>query len=1005
MTTPLATSATNSQMHNNIMAAGLRDHPPMLATGRYAQWRSRLLRYIDTRPNGDALRKCILEEKEAIHLILTGIGDSTVDACKTAQEMWEAIKRLQQGEPLNIQDVKTNLFWEFVKFTSHDGETMESYYTRNKGKEIAKPITPPYESASKEDSDPEQAQRDKDMQKNLALIAKYFKKIYKPTNNNLRTSSNSRTRMWILLQGIWSFRKECKKTKRVKDSTYHKEKMLLCKQAEKGVPLQAKHVSEHYEQSESTSNTCLVEKDDSDVTPESPDMCENDIHTDQNTEDERVALANLILNLKLDVDENKKIHKQLKKANTSLAHELEQCKSILTETSKTLAESNSVHDSCLVALQNKQTDFEKYKAFNDRTVDYDKLERVVHKINVSRPQPRANQLKDKVLPNNSQVNDKKTAVEDHHRISSISNKTKSVTACNDSLKSRTSNANVVCATCGKCLIDSDHFACVTKMLNDVNARTKKPKVVPIIITVRPDRGTEFLNKTLFAFFKEKGIKHQTSTPRTPEQNGVVERRNRTLVEAARTMLSASKVPLFFWAEAIVTVCYTQNIAIIIPTHKKTAYHISNDRKPSIKHLHIFGCTKDGENLDEIKEKGDMCILVGYSTQSKGYHVYNKRTRMIVESIHLKFDEIKEMSETSIANETSGLVPQRQKASDYDNSDPVPQIQNVSPSANTTVPSQQELDLLFGPLYDEFFNASTLSVNKSSSPIDISKQQDTTPTTNIQSSTEPTNPTNENAEENNDNQVEDEFTNPFFTPIDGKMAFLNSPLKEEVYIAKPNGFVDPDHPDKVYRLRKALYGLKQAPRAWYDELSKFLISNGFTKGLQIHQSPRGIFITQAKYALEILKKYGMEKGQSISTPMATIPKLDVDLSGKLVDQTDYHKKIGSLMYLTSGRPDIVQVDSGFELTAFLDADHAGCIDTRKSTSGGIQFLVKMEILLEPTSDKLLVGTSGDHGPRSEKSDSHCQGYMELAVRSGVHLGTRRLLQEQVSISFLEQAKSE
>ncbi|GJU72002.1 hypothetical protein Tco_1263407 [Tanacetum coccineum] len=147
-------------MHNNIMATGSRERPPMLAIGRYAQWRSRFLRYIDTRPNGDALWKCILKgpytptivttpvvpaiedslavpeqttvetvmnmtpenrahfelEKEAIHLILTRIGDeiySTVDACQTAQEMWEAIERLQQGESLNIQDVKTNLFWEF----------------------------------------------------------------------------------------------------------------------------------------------------------------------------------------------------------------------------------------------------------------------------------------------------------------------------------------------------------------------------------------------------------------------------------------------------------------------------------------------------------------------------------------------------------------------------------------------------------------------------------------------------------------------------------------------------------------------------------------------------------------------------------------------------------------------------------------------------------------------------------------------------------------------------
>nr|GEU69898.1 hypothetical protein [Tanacetum cinerariifolium] len=244
-----------------------------------------------------------------------------------------------------------------------------------------------------------------------------------------------------------------------------------------------------------------------------------------------------------------------------------------------------------------------------------------------------------------------------------------------------------------------------------------------------------------------------------------------------------------------------------------------------------------------------------------------------------------------------------------------------------VPSQQELDLLFGPLYDEIFTIG------------------------------PSTPTYVHAEENNDNQAEeehlqdDEFTNPFCTPvqevaessshnivarleaaqifvayaahksfpiyqIDVKMAFLNGPLKEEVYVAQPDGFVDLDHPEKVYQLRKALYGLNKLQR----------------RGLQIHQSPRGIFINQDKYALEILHKYGMEKGQSIGTPMATKPKLDADLSGNPVDQTDYRSKIDSLMYLTSSRPDIV-----FGLTTFSDADHAGCIDTRKSTYVGMQFL--------------------------------------------------------------------
>ncbi|GKD66550.1 gag-pol polyprotein [Tanacetum coccineum] len=224
-------------------------------------------------------------------------------------------------------------------------------------------------------------------------------------------------------------------------------------------------------------------------------------------------------------------------------------------------------------------------------------------------------------------------------------------------------------------------------------------------------------------------------------------------------LSASKLPLFFWAKAIATACYTQNRSIIILTHEKMAYHIINDRKPSIKHLYIFGCTcyltRYGENLDKMKEKGDLCILVGYSTQSKGY-VYNKRTRLIVESIYLRFNEIKEMSKMSVANDTSGLVPQRQKASDYDNSDPDPQLQNVFPSADTTTPTQQELDLIFGPLYDEIFTTGTSSVNKSSSPSNNSTQQDTQTSMNIHLTSEPSTLTNVHAEDNNDNQAEDDL---------------------------------------------------------------------------------------------------------------------------------------------------------------------------------------------------------------------------------------------------------
>nr|GFB59435.1 integrase, catalytic region, zinc finger, CCHC-type, peptidase aspartic, catalytic [Tanacetum cinerariifolium] len=124
--------------------------------------------------------------------------------------------------------------------------------------------------------------------------------------------------------------------------------------------------------------------------------------------------------------------------------------------------------------------------------------------------------------------------------------------------------------------------------------------------VRTDKGMEFLNLTLHAYFAAEGILHQTSVARTPEQNGVVKRQNHTLVEAAQTMLSAAKVPLFFWVEAIATACFTQNRSLVIPRHEKTPYHIINDRKPSVKFFHIFGSicyiVRDNENLDKMKEK-------------------------------------------------------------------------------------------------------------------------------------------------------------------------------------------------------------------------------------------------------------------------------------------------------------------------------------------------------------------------------------------------------------------
>nr|GEX96995.1 Gag-Pol polyprotein [Tanacetum cinerariifolium] len=1128
MITPTVTSSTDSQMHNNIMAAAVAATDDSPAIPEHTT--------VETPMNMSPENKAYFQaEKEAIHLILTGIGDeiySTVDACQTAQEIY-------------------------------------------KGKEIAKPITPPSETASEEDNDPEQAQRDNDMQMNMALIAKYFKKIYKPTINNLRTSSNSRnknvdTTPWYkndnLSRHVGNQRTvnvagaKKIKPKRVKDSAYHKEKMKLCKQAEQGVSLQAEQydwladtdeeineqeLEAHYsymvkiqEQSESISNTCLVETNDSNVIPDSPDMCDDDIQNDRNdveSGDERLALANLIVNLKLDVDENKKIQKKLKKENTTLAHELKECKTILAKTSKTLGESISVWDRQLAqkdieireGLKTKAYEISVVKEKHDELMkqslltkshyeglvkqetkvitdlklreehDIDKmlftlrrscqaenkgkgksidtkfdkpsvarqpnaqrilkpsvlgkptpfsnsLERryfsktksvpktnvseglskpvtaqtlpqttrqavsntnvikpgmyridnrttqtkapqspqtvrntnlcvststgVNHKTNVNRPQHRSNQLKDKVMPNNSQVNPKKTQVEEHPRISSISNKTKSVTACNDNLNSRTSNVNVVYATCEKCLVDSNHFACVTKMLNDMNARTKKPNVVPI--STRTPKG--HANKSLATPHKKKVALKSTNQKLQSYYRMLYEKTRFITSKASITISSqlvnfvmriwrllsgnlhvlleifrASPTQAWLWHQRLshlnfdyINLLSKKDVVIGLPKLKyvedqlcsscelskakrspfKSKAVPSSKGRINLLHMDLYGPMQRHKVLKQdtqciFKEEGiEHQTSTARTPEQNG--VVERRNHTLVEAARTMLSD--HPLEQVHGNPSRPVHTRRQVTTD-------PKMCIFALTVSTAEPKnikeamansawietmQEELHqfdrLQVWKLVDKPFGKTVIRLkwlwkNK--------KDEDQTVISNKARLV-----AKGYAQEEGINFEES------FAPV-ARLEAVRI-FVEEVYVAQPDGFVDPDHPEKVYRLRKALYELKQALRAWYDELSKFLTSK---------------VLLEAKYALEILHKHGMEKDQSIGTQMATKPKLDADLSGNPVDQTDYHHKIGSLMYLTSSRPEIAQAGSSFGLTAFSDADHVGCIDSRKSTSGGIQFL--------------------------------------------------------------------
>ncbi|GJY40387.1 gag-pol polyprotein [Tanacetum coccineum] len=247
-------------------------------------------------------------------------------------------------EQRTLSVMKKNKFSCFFNCNGEKSIPLPSAICQTQSKEIAKPVTPQSESVSEKDSDPEQAQRDKDMQKNLALLAKYFKKLYKLTNNNLRTSSNSKNRLKIPHQvgsqvvqqtgiqcfnckGYGHYAKECRKPKRVKDYAYHKEKDDECanKLNKEVLPKESSSTEQPLEQ--------VQNNDENNV------FANERQHSENNTAkcaDERVALANLISNLTLDTEENKTILKQLKKANASLTQELEECKTNLDETSRAL---------------------------------------------------------------------------------------------------------------------------------------------------------------------------------------------------------------------------------------------------------------------------------------------------------------------------------------------------------------------------------------------------------------------------------------------------------------------------------------------------------------------------------------------------------------------------------------------------------------------------------------------------------------------------------------------
>ncbi|GJT69066.1 retrovirus-related pol polyprotein from transposon TNT 1-94 [Tanacetum coccineum] len=245
----------------------------------------------------------------------------------------------------------------------------------------------------------------------------------------------------------------------------------------------------------------------------------------------------------------------------------------------------------------------------------------------------------------------------------------------------------------KCLRSKDKAPdFIIKFLKMIQVRLKVP-----VRRIRTYNGTEFVNQTLREYYEKVGISHETFVARSPQQNGVIEIRNRTLIEAARTMLIYAKDPLFLWAEAVATTCYTQNRSIVRLHHGKTPYELLHDKPPDLSFFHVFGAlcypTNDSKNLGKLQPKADIGIFIGYAPTKKAFQIYNRRTRRIIETIHVDFDELTTMAsehsssgpalhEMTLATISLGLVP------------------NPPHSTSFVPPSRSDWDLLFQSMFNE-----------------------------------------------------------------------------------------------------------------------------------------------------------------------------------------------------------------------------------------------------------------------------------------------------------------
>lgn len=610
--------------------------------------------------------------------------------------------------------------------------------------------------------------------------------------------------------------------------------------------------------------------------------------------------------------------------------------------------------------------------------------------------------------------------------------------------------------------------------------------------LRTDNGGEYTSKDFKAFCEEFGIVHQLTVPYSPQQNGVSERKNRTVMEMARCMLFEKKLPKVLWAEAVNTSVYLLNRLPTKSVEGKTPIEAWSKEKPSAKGLKIFGSmcyfhvpsVKRGK-LDEKAEKG---IFIGYAAEAKGYRIYSLSGMKIEISRDVHFDENSywnwDLKEVQSCDQTTLSIPLPVKEATYDENQG-----DVSKTSDTPVLKERSLADVYERCnlvhaeptnYNEAAEKSEW-VEAMKAEIDAIERNKTWELVDLPKSKKAIgvkwvfrtkfNPDGSIFKHKarlvvkGFSQVAGVDYGDTFAPVarhdtirlllalagqkgwevyhlDVKSAFLNGILVEEIYVKQPEGFEVVGQEHKVYKLYKALYGLKQAPKAWYSRIDSHLIKLGFRRsenevtlytkqdedglqlvvslyvddmlvtgsntkmintfkmemqdvfemsdlgtmnyflGMEIKQCSSGIFISQKKYAIDILKRFKLDSCKEVATPLVQNEKISKDDGEKLEDSSAFRSLVGSLLYLTATRPDLmfsanllsrfmsspsnvhmgiakrvlryirgtsnlgiwylktggVKLDgyhvdiTGVKLEGYADSDWAGSVDDMKSTSG-------------------------------------------------------------------------